>query len=78
MATSKKTTKKTPAKRFVTGKEYDSFKKKYYALRQPIYKLLESGKLNGEAQKHLNKLFLGLDKAWRDFNGYRATNYQRG
>lgn len=77
MATTKKT-KKTTEKRFVTGKEYDSFKKKFYALRQPIYQLLESGKLNATAKKHLNTLFRGLDKAWRDFNGYRATNYERG
>lgn len=77
MATTKKT-KKTTEKRFVTGKEYDAFKKKYYALATPMYNLLESGKLNSMAKGHLSKLYRGITKAWRDFNGYRATNYERG
>ena len=76
--TTKKTTKKPAAKRFVTGKEFDSFRKKYYALTTPIYNLLESGKLNPTAQGWLKKYYNGLKKAEKDMNWYRATNYERG
>lgn len=77
MATTKKTKKQTPVKRFVTAKEYDAFKKKYYALTGAVYALLQSGKLNSTAQGHLKKFHRAVQKAFDDTNWYRATNYER-
>lgn len=75
MATTKKTTKKTVTKRFVTPKEYESIDKAFYALRGKAYYLAESGKLNSTAEKQLRLFVKGLDKAKRDTNWARATDY---
>ena len=77
MATTKKTTKKTAAKRFVSAKEYDAIKKKYYALTGPVYRLIESGKLNATAQGQLKMFHRAVQKAFDNTNWYRATNYNR-
>jgi len=75
MATAKKTTKKTITKRFVTPKEYESIDKAFYALRGKVYHLAESGKLNSTAEKQLRVFIKGLDKAKRDTNWARATDF---
>lgn len=76
--TKKKTTKKAESKRYVTGKEYDAFEKKYYILKRAAYNLANSGKLNKTAEAEMKKFVKGLEKARASVNWYRATNYERG
>lgn len=75
MASTKKTSKKTTTKRFITPKGYEAFDKAFYALRGKAYYLAESGKLNSTSEKELRTFVKGLDKAKRDVNWARATNY---
>ena len=49
----KKRTTKTPAKRSITKKEYDAITNSYYRLKGMVYKMVESGKYNEEAEKQL-------------------------
>lgn len=77
MAT-KKTTKKTAAKRHMTKKEYDSITDSYYRLKNKVYKLAESGKLTDRAEKELRAFIRGLEKARGNVNWQRATNYTAG
>ena len=78
MATTKKTTKKSPAKRFVTAKEYDDMENMYYRLKRKAYDLANGGKLNETAQEQMKKFVKALEKARSSVNWYRATNYARG
>lgn len=77
MATKKKT-KKTVTKRFVTGKEYDAMENMYYRLKRKAYDLANSGKLNTAAEGEMKKFVKALEKARSSVNWYRATNYERG
>lgn len=77
MAT-KKTTKKTATKRFVTKKEYDSIIDSYYRLKNKVYKLAESGKLNSTAEKEIRAFIKGLEKARGSASWAKATNYSAG
>lgn len=77
MATKKKT-KRTPSKRSITKKEYDSITNSYYRLKGMVYKMVESGKYTDEAEKQLRKFLKGLEKARSDVNWYRASNYAAG
>lgn len=81
MATTSKpktrTTKK-PAKRSITKKEYDAITNSYYRLKGMVYKMVESGKYTDEAEKQLRKFIRGLEKARKDVNWYRASNYAAG
>lgn len=77
MATKKKT-KKTVTKRFVTGKEYDAMENMYYRLKRKAYDLANSGKLTTTAEGEMKKFVKALEKARSSVNWYRATNYERG
>lgn len=74
----KKRTTKKPAKRSITKKEYDAITNSYYRLKGMVYKMVESGKYNDEAEKQLRKFIRGLEKARADVNWYRASNYAAG
>ncbi len=76
--TTKKTTKKTAAKRHVTKKEYDSITESYYRLKNKVYKLAESGKLTATAEKELRAFVKGLEKARGSVSWGKATNYAAG
>lgn len=70
--------KKTVTKRAVTKKEYDAITESYYRLKNKVYKLAESGKLNATAEKELRTFLRGLEKARGGVNWYKATNYAAG
>lgn len=76
MATTKKTTK--PTKRFVTKKEYDSIVDSYYRLKNKVYRLAESGKLNPTAEKEMRAFIRALEKARGSVSFSKATNYAAG
>ena len=77
MATTKKT-KKTATKRFITKKEYDSIIDSYYRLKNKVYKMAESGKLNATAEKELRTFLRGLEKARSSASWAKASNYTAG
>lgn len=77
MATKKKT-KKTPSKRFITKKEYDSITDSYYRLKNKVYKLSESDKLNDTAKRELKAFVRGLEKARSGVSWSKASNYAAG
>ena len=64
MATTKKTTKKKPATRFITEAEAKSIKAKYYALRRMLYAMTSDDKYNATVKAYAQKALKGLDK-WR-------------
>lgn len=72
------TTKKTETKRFITPKEYDSITKSYYALKNKVYKLAHSGKLNKTAQEEINTFLRGIERSRANANWPKATNYKAG
>ena len=74
----KKKTKKTPSKRFITKKEYDSITDSYYRLKNKVYKLAESGKLTDRAEKELRAFIRGLEKARSGVSWAKASNYAAG
>ena len=77
MATTKKT-KKTTSKRFITKKEYDSIIDSYYRLKNKVYKLSESDKLNDTAKREMKAFIRGLEKARSSVSWTRASNYTAG
>lgn len=77
MATTRKT-KKTTSKRFITKKEYDSIIDSYYRLKNKVYKLSESDKLNDTAKREMKAFVRGLEKARASVSWSRASNYAAG
>ena len=70
-------TKKTKSvKRFITVAEHKKFKNGYYRLKNSIYNLIESDKLNATAKAELKKFYAGLEKANRSISWGKATNYK--
>ncbi len=75
MATTRKKTKKAPSKRFITKKEYDSIIESYFRLKNKVYKLSESDKLNDTAKRELKAFVRALDKARTSVRWSMASNY---
>lgn len=75
MATARKKTKKAPSKRFITKKEYDSIIESYFRLKNKVYKLSESDKLNDTAKRELKAFVRALEKARTGVNWSVASNY---
>lgn len=75
MATARKKTKKAPSKRFITKKEYDSIIESYFRLKNKVYKLSESDKLNDTAKRELKAFVRALEKARAGVNWSVASNY---